>query len=64
MNLTIPTRLEGIDTALLDPRLAWPDASIYEQAAAALAAQFVANFQQYSVDNRIINAGPLGHTTL
>lgn len=64
LNLTIPTRLEGIDTALLDPRLAWPDASIYEQAAAALAAQFVANFQQYSVDNRIINAGPLGHTTL
>ena len=64
LNLTIPTRLEGIDTALLDPRLAWPDASIYEQAAGAIAEQFVVNFQQYSVDNRIINAGPLGQTTL
>ena len=63
LNLTIPTRLEGIDAALLDPRMSWPDASTYDQAAGALAEQFVANFQQYAVDTRIINAGPLGHAT-
>ena len=60
LNLTIPSRLEGIDSALLDPRRAWPSVSAYEQAANRLAALFVENFKQYSVDDIIINAGPRG----
>ena len=56
----VPTALEGVDTAVLDPRGTWADKTAYDAQAAKLADMFVANFAQYEahVDETVLAAAP------
>ena len=60
-NLEVPTKLEGVDTGILDPRDTYSDASEWETKAKDLAAKFIANFNKYT-DNEegksLVAAGP------
>lgn len=60
-NLEVPTALENVDTAILDPRNTYEQAGKWEANATDLAKLFVANFEQYTVNSDAINlvkAGP------
>ena len=58
LNLSIPTAVPGVDSKLLNPRDTWSDQTAYDEKASKLAAQFIANFEKYSVAPEIIAAGP------
>ncbi|CCG54537.1 Phosphoenolpyruvate carboxykinase (ATP) [Flavobacterium indicum GPTSA100-9 = DSM 17447] len=60
-NFTVPTALPNVDTAILDPRNTYADASEWNAKAEDLAARFIKNFVQYT-DNEegaaLVMAGP------
>ncbi|MFK7031677.1 phosphoenolpyruvate carboxykinase (ATP) [Flavobacterium oreochromis] len=60
-NFNIPTSLPNVDTAILDPRNTYVDASEWTTKAEDLAGRFIKNFVQYT-DNeegeRLVQAGP------
>ncbi len=58
LNLTIPVAVEGVADEQLNPRDAWQDKAAYDKYAAKLASDFVANFEQFSVSDEILQAGP------
>ena len=58
LNLTVPTKIEGIDSKILNSVETWKDQSAYEAAKRDLIAQFEKNFQRFSVRQEIVQAGP------
>ena len=58
LNLTVPTKIDGIDSKILNPVETCKDQSAYEAAKRDLIAQFEKNFQRFSVRQEIVQAGP------
>ena len=58
LNLQIPTVVPGVDSKILDPRDSWSDKVAYDKAAEALIGKFVQNFKRFTVDPKIVAAGP------
>jgi len=58
INLTIPTQVPGVDSALLNPRATWSDPALYDARAADLIKQFRNNFKRFKVSEAIVAAGP------
>ena len=56
----VPEAVEGVDTAILNPRETWADQAAYDRQAAALARMFNDNFDQYAghVDAPVRDAAP------
>ena len=60
-NFTVPTKLEGVDPAILDPRDTYKSASEWETKAKDLAARFIKNFKKYEgneAGKALVAAGP------
>ena len=46
-NFDVPVAVDGVDTALLDPRETWADADAYDMQAKKLVKMFSDNFSKY-----------------
>jgi len=60
-NFEVPTSLEEVNAQILDPRDTYADANEWEVKAKDLANRFVANFEQYTVNEEgknLVKAGP------
>lgn len=57
-NLSIPKEIEGIDSALLNPRQAWSSTQAYDECARTLIEKFIDNFKKFDVSDVIREAGP------
>ena len=60
-NFTVPTKLEGVDTGILDPRDTYAKAEEWEVKAKDLAARFIKNFHKYESNRAgkaLVKAGP------
>ena len=60
-NFEVPTALDEVNSAILDPRDTYSDAAIWTAKATGLAEKFITNFEQYT-DNKegkeLVKAGP------
>ena len=60
-NFEVPTKLEGVDTGILDPRDTYKNASEWEEKAKDLASRFIKNFHKYESNRAgkaLVKAGP------
>ena len=60
-NFTVPTKLEGVDTGILDPRDTYANPAEWEEKAKDLASRFVKNFHKYesnAAGKALVKAGP------
>ncbi len=60
-NFTVPTKLEGVDTGILDPRDTYANAEEWEVKAKDLASRFIKNFHKYESNRAgkaLVKAGP------
>lgn len=60
-NLQIPLALNGVESAILDPRNSWSDAEAWEGKARDLAQRFISNFDKYTdtpAGAALVQAGP------
>jgi len=60
-NFTVPTKLEGVDTGILDPRDTYNNAAEWEEKAKDLAGRFIKNFHKYESNKAgkaLVKAGP------
>ncbi|MBB3611483.1 phosphoenolpyruvate carboxykinase [Rhizobium sp. BK602] len=56
----VPVAVEGVDSAILDPRSTWADGQAYDAQAAKLVQMFVSNFAKFEdhVDGNVRDAAP------
>jgi len=56
----VPQSLEGVDSAILDPRSTWADGAAYDAQAKKLVSMFVTNFTKFEdhVDSKVRDAAP------
>jgi phosphoenolpyruvate carboxykinase (ATP) len=56
----VPTALEGVDPAILNPRQTWADPAEYDITAQKLVQMFVSNFEKFAdyVEDDVLSAGP------
>ena len=57
----VPTKLEGVDTGILDPRDTYSDPKIWDDKAKDLAGRFIKNFKKYesnAAGKKLVKAGP------
>ncbi|WP_102868118.1 phosphoenolpyruvate carboxykinase [Pseudovibrio exalbescens] len=56
----VPTRLDGVDPLILNPRETWIDPQAYDAQAAKLVGMFIENFTQFAetVEQDVLSAGP------
>ena len=59
MNVEVPTKLNGVDTKLLNPAQTWSSKDDYENAAKELAAKFKENIDKFDISDTIRQAGPI-----
>ena len=60
-NFTVPTKLEGVDTGILDPRDTYKNPAEWEEKAKDLASRFIKNFHKYESNRAgkaLVKAGP------
>ncbi len=58
--ISIPERIPGVESEILEPQKTWSDAIAYDQQAKALARRFVENFQQFDqVPLAVLEAAPV-----
>ena len=60
-DFTVPTKLEGVSTEILDPRDTYADAAQWDEKAKDLAARFIKNFKKYETNEAgkaLVAAGP------
>ena len=60
-NFEVPTELEGVDSAILDPRDTYADGSVWDEKAKDLAGRFIDNFKKYEgneAGRALVSAGP------
>ncbi len=60
-NFTVPTKLEGVDTGILDPRDTYANPAEWEEKAKDLAGRFIKNFHKYesnAAGKALVKAGP------
>jgi phosphoenolpyruvate carboxykinase (ATP) len=58
-NLSVPTKVPGVEDKILDPSESWTDKDKYIDRAKKLAQQFVNNIKKFTdVEQSIINSGP------
>jgi phosphoenolpyruvate carboxykinase (ATP) len=60
-NFEVPTKLEGVDTGILDPRDTYKNAAEWEEKAKDLAGRFIKNFGKYESNKAgkaLVKAGP------
>ncbi|MBR5703863.1 MAG: phosphoenolpyruvate carboxykinase (ATP), partial [Bacteroidales bacterium] len=57
----VPTKLQGVDTGILDPRDTYNDAAEWDTKAKDLASRFIKNFHKYESNRAgkaLVKAGP------
>ena len=56
----VPVAVEGVDSAILDPRSTWADQAAYDAAANRLVGMFIENFAKFEdhVDGSVLDAAP------
>lgn len=57
--LAVPKSLNGVDSAILNPKNTWTDQKAYEESKQILIAKFIENFKRFDVAEDIRNAGPI-----
>ena len=60
-DFVVPTKLEGVDPGILDPRDTYKNAAEWEEKAKDLAARFIKNFKKYEgneAGKALVAAGP------
>ena len=60
-DFVVPTKLEGVDTGILDPRDTYKNAAEWEEKAKDLAGRFIKNFHKYegnAAGKKLVKAGP------
>jgi phosphoenolpyruvate carboxykinase (ATP) len=59
MNVEVPTKLNDVETKLLNPSETWSNKEEYEAAAKVLAAKFKENIDKFDISEEIRQAGPI-----
>ena len=58
LNLDVPTKIDGVDTDLLNPVNTWEDKEEYQKYLNDLINKFQQNFKKFNVSPEIVSAGP------